>query len=318
MKIFRGLPSVPHRAPCALTIGNFDWVHLGHQALLKQLCLAAHTHQLHACVLTFEPHPREFFSPNAAPPRIYGLRDKIEALRAAKIDRVIIARFDARFAVQTPHEFIRDVLVQRINTRYLLIGDDFRFGAGGSGDFATLQKEGEERGFETARVNAVQFANRRVSSSAIRVALRAGDLTHAARLLGRPYIISGHVLHGAKLGQQLGFPTINLRVGPRSDKIYAALTGIFIAQVHGIAPHPLPAVASLGVRPTVDGPGHELLEAHLLDFDQPLYGKLVHIEFLKKLRDEIKYASLDALRQAIAEDTAQARHWFSQAHVTHS
>lgn len=312
MKIFRNLPGTEHRVPCALTIGNFDGVHRGHQALLHKLCKIAKTNHLPSCVLTFEPHPREFFSPQNAPPRIYQLRDKLEALNQIGIDRVIIARFNARFAVQQAKEFIRDVIGRSLNARHLIIGEDFRFGAGGQGDFALLQNIGWQYGFETLAAETLKTNDVRVSSSLIREALQAGDIDHANRLLGRKYMLSGHVVHGAKLGQTLGFPTLNLRIGGPRQQNKAALSGIFITQVHGIAAHPLPAVASLGVRPTLGQAGHEWLEVHLLDCAQPLYGRLVRVEFLSKLRSEVKYPDLDTLRQAIEQDTAMARDWFIQ------
>ena len=312
MKIFRGLPNLNSQLPCALAIGNFDGVHLGHQALLKQLCETARAHNIAAGVLTFEPHPREFFAPHQAPPRIYNLRSKLGALRETGIDRVMIARFDAYFAVQTPDEFVRQVLMQTLKTRFLFVGDDFRFGAAGAGSVSYLEQIGYRYGFETTRIATCTLGRQRISSSSIRAALSSGDITTANQLIGRPYMLAGHVIHGSKLGRKLGFPTLNLRVAPYPHKRSAALSGIFVAQVHGIADHPLPAVASLGIRPTIDNSAQTLLEAHLLDFNESLYGRVVGVEFLYKLRDEVKYPDLDTLRQAIAQDTEQTRLWFAK------
>lgn len=312
MKIFRNLPNAGNRIPCVLTIGNFDGVHRGHQVLLKELCHIAKARGLASCVLTFEPHPREFFSSQNAPPRIYQLRDKLEALSRIGIDRVIIARFNARFAVQQPIEFIRDVIGRALNAHYLIIGEDFRFGAGGQGDFTLLKNVGWQYGFKTIAAETVKMDDVRISSSAIRTALRAGDIGQANQLLGLQYMISGHVVYGNQFGQTLGIPTLNLRIGGPRQRNKVALSGIFITQVHNIATYPIPAVASLGTRPTVDDTGREWLEVHLLDFAQSLYGRLVRVEFLHKLRDEEKYADLDTLRQAIAHDITSARDWFKQ------
>lgn len=320
MKVFRGLPPPAHRTPCALTIGNFDGVHRGHQALLATAKQAAQARGLPLCVMTFEPHPKEFFAPAKAPPRIANLRDKMEALRQCGVDRVIVEHFNARFAVQTPEEFVRDILVSGLHARWVLVGDDFRFGARRAGDFTLLQETGWEYGFEVARMHTVTFEGIRISSSEIRNLLSAGDLATTKALLGRPYMISGRVVHGHKLGRNLGFPTLNLRIADRMQQRRPALVGIFVVQVHGLADQPLPGVASLGARPTVDDTGRYLLEVHVLDFQQEVYGKLIRVEFLKKLRDEARYDTLDALTEAIKADAAQARAWFSHAgsHLTAS
>lgn len=315
MKIFRGLPDAESRVPCALTIGNFDGVHRGHQALLAELRRHAHARGLASCILTFEPHPREFFTPLQAPPRIYNLRDKLDAFQKIGIDHVVIAHFNEHFSSQTPDQFIQNILINGLNTRWLLVGDDFRFGAGGKGDFTQLVHAGQAQAandrFDVARLETTTYQNMRISSSAIRDALKNGALDMAQTLLGRSYMVSGRVIHGAKLGRTLGFPTINLRLSNHRKPHRAALSGIFVAQVHGLAERPLPAVASLGVRPTVDNSKRELLEAHLFDFSQSVYGRLVKVELLQKLRDEMKYPDLDTLRAAITEDCEQAREWFT-------
>jgi riboflavin kinase/FMN adenylyltransferase len=313
VKIFRGLPRAEDRVPCALTIGNFDGAHLGHQLLLQELCEAARVRRLASCVLTFEPHPRDFFSPQAAPARTHQLRDKLYALERAGVDRLIIARFNARFAVQQASDFIRDVIATGLNTRYLVVGEDFRFGAGGLGQFALLHNTGWKYGFEAHAVPALMQDGRRISSSSLRLALQAGQLELAKRLLGRAYTISGHVLRGAGLGHTLGCPTLNLRIGGPRQANKSALLGVFVVQVHGILADPLPGVASLGTRPTVTDSGSTLLEVHLLDFFQALYGRLVMVEFLHKLRDEMKYPDLDALQAAMTQDRDDARNWFAKS-----
>ncbi|MGN6390544.1 MAG: bifunctional riboflavin kinase/FAD synthetase [Burkholderiaceae bacterium] len=313
MKVFRGLPNARSRAPCALTIGNFDGVHRGHQALLAQVRTAALRLGIESAVMTFEPHPREYFAqlagkPDAAPARIVGLRDKLQSLSDAGIDRVIVEHFNARFAALTPQQFIEEVLVGGLHVKWLMVGEDFCFGARRAGNVATLVEAGLRHGFEVHTLPTVVDDGLRISSSAVRAALAVGDFARTRQLLGHAYAISGHVVHGEKLGRTLGFPTLNLRIAHRRP----ALSGIFVVQAHGLSggPLPLPGVASLGARPTVDDSGRMLLETHLFDDVGDAYGKLVRIEFLHKLRDEERYDGLPALTAAIARDTEQARDWF--------
>ncbi|BBE10189.1 bifunctional riboflavin kinase/FMN adenylyltransferase [Mycoavidus cysteinexigens] len=306
MRVFRGLSNARNPAPCALTIGNFDGVHRGHQMLLARLREQAKQRGLPVCVMTFEPHPREFFNPASAPPRIALLRDKLEALSLYGVDQVLVEPFNATFASQTADAFIQQIIVQGLNTRWLLVGDDFRYGAKRAGDFAALQTASKQYRFEVEQIATLTNGSQRISSSAIRAALLAGDLALARVLLGRSYMMSGHVIHGNKLGRELGFPTLNLRVAPQ----HLALSGIFAVAVHGLAQNPLPAVASLGIRPTVDNSGRILLETHILDWQGDAYGKLLRIEFLKKLRGEEKYNDLATLRTAIARDVENARAFF--------
>jgi riboflavin kinase/FMN adenylyltransferase len=291
------------RAPgrCALTIGNLDGVHRGHRALIERVTAKARELKLVSCVLTFEPHPREFFDPQAAPARLTRLRDKLELIEAAGVERVHIARFDRRFASLPAERFVEDVLVHGLAMRWLLVGRDFRFGARRAGDFAALAAAGARHGFEVESMPDVLFEGTRVSSSAVRAALAAGELDAAERLLGHPYTISGRVAHGAKLGRSLGFPTANivLRRPP-------PLSGIFVVEVDGLGP----GVASIGRRPTVNPVPLPLLEVHLFDWERDLYGEHLRVRFLKKLRDEQKYGGLDALREAIAHDARQARDYF--------
>ena len=287
------------RGRCALTIGNFDGVHRGHRALVDRVIARAREAKLTSCVLTFEPHPREFFAGEAAPARITRLRDKLDLLSQAGVERVHVARFDARFAALPAERFIEDVLVRGLRTRWLLVGRDFRFGAQRKGDFATL----EGNGFALESMADVLFEGERVSSSAVRASLQAGEFERAERLLGRPYTISGKVVHGAHLGRDLGFPTANIPLPHRPP-----LAGIYVVQVerHGRG------VASVGYRPTVNPVPQPLLEVHLLETSPALYGERLRVRFLRKLRDEAKFNDLEALRQAIARDAAQAREYFAR------
>jgi riboflavin kinase/FMN adenylyltransferase len=290
------------RARCALTIGNFDGVHRGHRALVERVRAKARELHLTSCVLTFEPHPRDFFARDAAPARLTRLRDKLALLDEIGVGRVHVARFDRRFAALSAQSFVDDVLVQGLAVRWLLVGRDFRFGAQRAGDYAALEASGARHGFEVETMPDVLFHGVRVSSSAVRAALAAGDLAGAERLLGHPYTISGRVAHGAKLGRSLGFPTANipLRRPP-------PLSGIFAVEVDGLGR----GVASLGLRPTVNPVPLPLLEVHLFDWDGELYGAHLRVRFVKKLREERKYDGLEALKRAIAGDARDAREYFA-------
>ncbi|MFC4158008.1 bifunctional riboflavin kinase/FAD synthetase [Chitinimonas lacunae] len=304
MQVFRGVPFRPS-GPCALTIGNFDGLHRGHRAMLQRLCDQAAQRGLPAAVLTFEPHPRELFNPAAAPTRLTSLREKLELLRDAGIDRVYLCHFTRRFAALDSEAFAADVLARQINARHVLVGDDFRFGRGRSGDFALLAQLGEQYGFSAEVLHEISCDGERISSTAVRQALAAGQLDRAAALLGRPYSISGRVVHGAKLGRTIGFPTANIQVKHNRPP----LTGIFVVEVHGLG-RPLAGAASLGARPTVDDSGTMKLEVHLLDFDQSIYGAHLRVDFLARLRDEEKYPDLASLTAQIGRDVAQARAYF--------
>ena len=305
-------------AGCAVTIGNFDGVHRGHQAMLALLQSEASHRGVPPCVLTFEPHPRDYFArlagqPDQAPARIATLRDKLSELQRCGVQQAVVLRFDQRLAALSPQAFIDEVLVRGLHARYVLVGDDFRFGARRAGDYAMLDAAGVANGFDVARMLSYEVHGLRVSSSAVRDALAAGDMPRAAALLGRPYAISGHVVHGRKLGRTLGFRTLNLRFAHARP----AAMGIFVVDVLGLGDRPLPGVASLGVRPTVEDAGRVLLEVHCLDWPAPLategaYGRLVSVRLLHKLHDERKYPSLDVLQDAIAQDTADAQAWFAQ------
>jgi riboflavin kinase / FMN adenylyltransferase len=317
MRVFRGLQHKELAPRCALTIGSFDGVHRGHQAMLALLVNEARHRGVASCVLSFEPHPRDFFAarsgrPEQAPPRISTLRDKLAELERCGVEQAVVLRFDEALCALPAQDFVAQVIARGLGARYVLVGDDFRFGARRGGDYALLDAAGAAHGFDVARMQSYEVHGLRVSSSAVRAALAEGDMARAAALLGRPYSISGHVLHGAKLGRELGYRTLNLRFGhPRP-----AAGGIFAVRVHGLDASPLPGVASLGRRPTLGDDGRVLLETHCLEWPAVLgddggYGRLVRVELLHWLHAERRYDSLDALRAAIARDEAEARAWFA-------
>ncbi len=343
MKIFRGLHSCPPDSQGrALTIGNFDGVHRGHQAMLALLRNEARHRGVPSCVMTFEPHPRDYFAalhhkPELAPARIATLRDKLQELDRCGVDECVVMPFNAALASQPAQTFIEDTLQRVLRARYVLVGDDFRFGARRAGDYAMLDAAGTRLGFDVARMQSYEVHGLRVSSSAVREALGEGRMDDVAALLGRPYSISGHVVHGRKLGRQLaesgpgrgdGFRTLNLRFAHWKP----AASGIFAVHVHGLGPAPdsppLPGVANLGVRPSLDpddvNGGRVLLETHCLEWPPALaaslpggeaYGKIVRVELLHKLHDELKYDSLEALTQGIAKDCDDARAYFASLHT---
>jgi riboflavin kinase/FMN adenylyltransferase len=367
MKVFRGLQAAALRelaAGCALTIGNFDGVHRGHQAMIALLRGEARHRGLKTCALTFEPHPKDFFArqlrkPELAPARISTLRDKLQELENCGLDCTIVLPFNAKLANMQAQDFVEKILLAGLNTKYLLVGDDFRFGAKRAGDFAFLHQSGMRLGFDVARMNSYEiawthpgwrsgtgiatlpagvfavghatgpFQGLRVSSSAVREALAAGRLADAAKLLGRPYSVSGHVVHGAKLGRELGksparehgFATLNLRFSGHHHRWQPAASGIFAVRVHGLDAQPLAGVANFGTRPAIDpsdvNGGRVLLETHILDWPAHLprfhgYGSVIRVEFLAKLHDELKYDSLDALTAGIEADCLAARAFFAK------
>jgi len=321
MQIFRGFHHPQLAKACALTIGNFDGVHRGHQAMLALLKNEARHRGVPSSVMTFEPHPRDFFAkqhqqPDLAPARIATLRDKLNELAACGVDQCVVLPFDQAFAAQQPQAFIEDVLVKGLGVKYVLVGDDFRFGAKRAGDYAMLDAAGTAQGFDVARMNSYEVKNLRVSSSAVRAAMGRGAMQEVAQLLGRPYAISGHVVHGRKLGRELNCRTLNLRFTHWKP----AASGIFVVQVHGLSPQPLAGVANLGIRPSLDtsdvNGGRVLLETHCLDWPASLgaeggYGKIIRVELLHKLHDELKYDGLDALMKGIHQDCDDARAWLA-------
>jgi riboflavin kinase/FMN adenylyltransferase len=316
MQVFRGFHHAALAPACAVTIGNFDGVHRGHQAMLALLRSEARHRGVPATVLTFEPHPRDYFArlsgkPELAPARIATLRDKLSELEQCGVDQVVVLRFDQHLANLSPEAFIDDVLVKGLHARYVLVGDDFRFGARRAGDYDLLDAAGNDLGFDVARMMSYEVHGVRVSSSVVRDAMAAGDMARVEQMLGRPYTVSGHVVHGAKLGRSLDCRTLNVRFGHEKP----ATTGIFVVRTHGLAEAPLEGVASLGVRPTVEDAGRVLLEVHCFDWPTQLgseggYGKIVRVELLHKLRDEARYDGLDALQAAIHKDIADAKSFF--------
>lgn len=301
MRIFRHFHQA-EGSPLALAIGNFDGVHLGHQALLRALIEAARQRGLKSAVMTFEPHPREFFSPDNAPARLASLREKLELFAEAGIDLVYVCRFNRRFAGVSAGDFMQRTLKQDMNVRAVLVGEDFRFGAGRQGsraDFAAA-------GFDIISLPDVMIDDRRISSTAIRNALATGDLQQARRLLGRDYSISGKVVHGDKVGRTWGYPTANIHMLHDRPPFF----GIYAVKLEGLAETRLPGVASLGVRPTVKQNGRPTLEVHLFDFQQDIYGRHVRVHFMHKIRDEMKFADVETLKLWIARDANQARQYF--------
>ena len=324
MRVFRGFHHPGIAPACALTIGNFDGVHRGHQAMIALMRSEAEQRGVASCVLTFEPHPRDFFAqrahrPELAPSRVATLRDKLADLKRCGVEQTVILPFDAHMSSLSPQAFIEDVLIQGLKAQYVLVGDDFKFGAQRAGDYALLDAAASalpaHQQFDVARMNSYEVHGLRVSSSAVRQALAEGRMMDAARLLGHPYHVTGHVVHGRKLGRELGFKTLNLRIAHNQP----ATTGIFVVRVMGLGAEPLAGVANLGRRPSLDAQdvngGRVLLETHCLDWPKDLgpegaYGKIIRVELLHKLHDEIKYDSLDALKQGIARDCEAARAFF--------
>lgn len=320
MRVLRGLNS-PARAPAAVTIGNFDGMHRGHQALLRQLKAEAESRGLQPAVLTFAPHPREFFARKLAdsnapivPARLHTLREKLEALAAAGVAETRIGVFNEAFAALSPEDFVKRVLVDAMQAKHILIGDDFRFGARRAGDFALLQALGEKYGFTVSSLNSQCLADERISSSQVRAALAAGDLQRAEALLGYPYAMEGRVIRGRQLGRTIGVPTANVQI--RHDPL--PLRGVFVVEValdetKQAVPQQTrsyPGVANLGYRPTLGGDTRPLLEVHLFDFAGDLYGAHLDVRFLAKLRDEMTFANFEALTSQIRNDLAQARSFF--------
>ncbi|MFO8023549.1 bifunctional riboflavin kinase/FAD synthetase [Thiohalophilus sp.] len=310
MELIRGLHNLrPRHHGCVATIGNFDGVHLGHQAVIGQLAEKAGELCLPTVVITFEPQPLEYFKPGAAPSRLTRFREKIQALRRYAVDRVLCLAFNRKLAQLSPAEFIQQVLVDGLGVKYLVVGDDFRFGRGRAGNIDDLRAAGDEHGFTVVNMHTFEIDGERVSSTRIRQALEAGDMGAAERLLGRDYRMSGRVAHGDRLGRQLGFPTANIHLHRR----VTPLQGIFAVDVFGLEREPLQGAASLGTRPTVDGT-RALLEVFILDFNQDIYGRHIQVSFRHKLRDEEKYDSLERLKQQIDTDVEQTRAYFAAHH----
>lgn len=307
MELIRGLHNLrsEHRG-CAVTIGNFDGVHRGHQAVLAHLAQHARRLGVPSVLMLFEPQPPEYFRPEEAPPRLMRLREKLLALREQPVDRVLCIRFDARFASLTPDDFIRRVLIDGLDVRYVVVGKDFRFGNKRRGDVAQLRRAAQQYGFEVTTAPTFELDGERVSSTRVRTALAAGDLPAAAKLLGRPYSMCGRVAHGNKLGRRIGIPTANIHLHRHRTPI----EGIFVAELSDGGARHVPGAASVGIRPTVGG-SQPLLEVHLLDFDADIYGHYVTVNFLQKLRDERRFDSVEEMRLHILQDIDAARRYFN-------
>jgi riboflavin kinase / FMN adenylyltransferase len=306
MELIRGLYDLreEHRN-CVLTIGNFDGVHRGHQKVIQQLEAVGTELKRPVMVMIFEPQPLEFFSPEKAQARLTRLREKLIAFHQYGVERVLVVQFNQAFAALSPEQFIKDYLVSALQIKYLVVGDDFRFGHHREGDFSLLKQAGEANHFQVARMDTVLIENRRVSSTWVREALAQGDLNQAELLLGRPYSMCGRVAYGDQLGRKLGFPTANIYL----HRHLSPVLGIYAVKVYGLADKPVLGVANVGNRPTVGGT-RSLLEVYLFDFDKNIYGQYVRVDFLKRFRDEERYDSLDILKEQIAKDVVNARQFF--------
>lgn len=308
MELIRGLHNLrPWHRNCVATIGNFDGVHLGHQQVLGQLATQSGVYGVPTLVITFEPHPQEYFSPGFAPPRLTRFREKVEILRRYSVDRLLCLHFDRQTAQMTAEEFIDRILVSGLGIRYLVIGDDFRFGRERRGNFYMLQRAGEVFGFPVVNLHTFRIDQVRVSSTHVRETLRQGDLNMVEKLLGRPYRMAGRVAHGNKRGRTIGFPTANLFLHRR----VTPLSGVYAVEMFGISGEPRPGVANVGLRPTVGGT-QALLEVHLFDFTSDIYGCHVEVDFLHKLRDEQRFPSFDTLRAQILKDVEEAKTFFAE------
>lgn len=306
MELIRGLHNLrPRHRGCAVTIGNFDGVHRGHQTVIAQLRARAAALRVPTLVMLFEPHPLEYFRPQEAPPRLMRLREKLAALAALPVDRVLCVRFDARVAQLPPQAFVEQILVRSLGARYVVVGEDFRYGHRRGGDIESLKHAGQEYGFEVAAAATFSIDGERVSSTRVRAALRAGDMKAAEKLLGRPYGMCGRVMHGDKIGRQIGVPTANIAL----QRHRSAVDGIFVVDLC-IGSERFPAVASVGTRPTVGGT-RPLLEVHALDFDRNIYGMHVNVDFLYRIREERRFDSVEEMRKCIDQDIAVARQYFN-------
>ncbi|MFS2222936.1 bifunctional riboflavin kinase/FAD synthetase [Pantoea sp. B65] len=308
MKFIRGIHNLreQHRG-CVLTIGNFDGVHRGHQSLLAHLCAEGRKRGVPVMVMLFEPQPLELFAADKAPARLTRLREKLRYLAEAGVDAVLCVRFDRRFAARTAQSFVADLLVKQLGVQLLAVGDDFRFGAGRQGDFLLLQKAGAEYGFDVISTQTFCDDGKRISSTAVRQALAQDNLPLAQSLLGHPFSISGRVVHGDALGRTIGFPTANIPL----RRSVSPVKGVYAVEVYGLAEQPLPGVANIGTRPTVAGLRQQL-EVHLLDVAMNLYGRHIDVVLCEKIRNEQRFASLDALKEQIAKDVVTARNIFGR------
>lgn len=307
MEIIRGLHNLePQHRGCVLTIGNFDGVHHGHRVLLSHLEEKKKELQVPSMLITMEPAPREFFAGAAVPARLTRFREKVTLLEPTGLDRILCLPFNDRVASIPAEWVVKDLLHERLDAKYVVVGDDFRFGKGAQGDYTMLERAGREYGYEVSHVGTLTFEHERVSSTRVREALRDGNFGLAEKLLGHPYFIMGRVVYGRQLGRTLGVPTANIQL----QRYRAALEGVYAVKVTGLEEELLTGVANIGVRPTVDG-REPLLEVHIFDFDRDIYGELISVEFCHKIRDEQQFDGLEALKAQIHYDLATAREWFN-------
>ncbi len=309
MEVIRGIYNVASRhSGCVATIGNFDGVHVGHQMLLQQLSEKAKQLKVPSTLITFEPQPREFFLGASVPARLTRFREKIALLKGSALDRVVCLPFNEQLANLSARYVIEDFLVARLGVAHVVVGDDFRFGKGAEGSYQMLEEKGRQLGFTASHLDTHKVQGIRVSSSRIRTLLAEGDIETAEKLLGHPYFIMGRVMYGRQLGRELGIPTANIRL----QRYRAALEGVFAVRVEGLS-RVYDGIANIGVRPTVDGK-EPLLEVHIFDFDEDIYGELLKVTFLKKIRDEMKFKNLDKLKTQIEQDIREIRTWFELEH----
>ncbi len=312
MQLIRGLHNLSeeHRG-CALTIGNFDGVHLGHLEVLKNLKKAAVEQNLRSCIMSFEPLPMEYFNHQTAPVRLHRIREKWQALQQANIDYFLCAKFNHQLADLSADDFINTILLEKLDVKYLLVGDDFRFGSKRSGDFETLYEAGKKHGFNVHNSSSFCFENQRISSTRIRHALMQDQLEQAKKMLGRPYQICGHIAHGDKRGRTIGFPTANIKLHRHATAVH----GVYAVHMKGENNLSAYGVANVGKRPTVNG--HDLqLEVHLFNFDREIYGEKVCVEFKHKIREEKRFESFENLKQQILKDSQQAKDYFISNNIT--
>lgn len=304
MQLIRGINQLqPFAQGCVLTIGNFDGVHIGHRIVINKLAEKGRLLGLPVVVMVFEPQPLEFFLKDNAPSRLTRLREKIIHFEHLPVDNLLIVHFNQRFANMDPDYFIKQILVERLNVKYLVVGDDFHFGKTRRGNFSLLQEAGQQYGFNVTDTLSYLIKGTRVSSTLIRDALNEGDLATAESMLGRNYSVCGRVVHGEKLGRKIGFPTANIQMLRKNTPI----AGVFAVTMTGIAGKPVNGVVNVGTRPTVDGGSKVLLETHLFNFDQDIYGKYVEVHFKHKIRNEMRFQSVEDLKRQIQLDTAQAK-----------
>jgi len=309
MQIIRGLHNIrAEHFGCVATIGNFDGVHLGHQAVFRHLREQAERLNLPSTIITFEPQPLEFFCPERAPARLTRFREKVQVLREIGIDRMVILEFNARLAKMSAQQFVHDLLINGLGVQFLYVGDDFRFGQKRQGDYALLQEMGAANNFEVANLHTFEVEADRVSSTRIRELLVQADFSTATQCLGRPYQICGRVVHGDARGRTIGFPTANINL----HRQVSPLRGIYVVKVHGLPEGTINGVANVGTRPTITGSSHCLLEVHLFDFSRSIYGKHIDVEFLHKLRDEVRFKSFGKLKLQIERDAQQAREFLRE------